>query len=338
MNIVKQKWDYLNATLDHVPLRVRKLYHFGLKVLAFRKIESLRSNARILDLNWNTAKSKVYRLTKNERIRTVFSQLVRTLHIVKPTDILAVDFSDFGNGFQVLMFAKQTQKGRTVPVYFEVLRYPIEKGSQNIFVIHAIQNLETTIGFKPKLVFDRGFACPSIIRFLESNGHTFYVRIKKNKGVTNVHTGTTFLAKNSRKNDFTINAYYLTLRLVISDKTKNSKERWYLVTNDFKSSRKKIIHIYYFRFEIEEFFRDAKRLLGLEYITFRKETSLAVTLWFVMLGLWFLWHLETVEQQHKNSQKKHHIQRKHMQLSIVRYYLEKIHSEIILTVEGRYMV
>jgi hypothetical protein len=38
---------------------------------------------------------------------------------------VAVDFSDFGNGFQVLMFAKQTRKGRALPLYFEILRYPI---------------------------------------------------------------------------------------------------------------------------------------------------------------------------------------------------------------------
>jgi N12 class adenine-specific DNA methylase len=38
---------------------------------------------------------------------------------------VAVDFSDFGNGFQVLMFAEQTRKGRAQPLYFEILRYPI---------------------------------------------------------------------------------------------------------------------------------------------------------------------------------------------------------------------
>jgi hypothetical protein len=44
---------------------------------------------------------------------------------------------------------------------------------------------------------------------------------------------------------------------------------------------------YYHRFEIEEFFRDAKRLLGLEYVNFRKEESFSTALWFVMTGMWF---------------------------------------------------
>ena len=30
MNIVKQKWEYLNSTLEVCPLKIRKLYGFGL--------------------------------------------------------------------------------------------------------------------------------------------------------------------------------------------------------------------------------------------------------------------------------------------------------------------
>jgi len=334
MDIVKQKWEYLNSTLESVPLKVRKLYLFGLQVLAFRRIDSLRSNARILNLNWNTAKSKIYRLTKNERFLNIFPKLMKAFSMIRPQDVIAVDFSDFGNGFQVLMFAKQTQKGRTIPVYFETLRYPIRKNSQNTFIIQTIKSFTNIIGFKPKLVFDRGFACPHIIKFLARNEYIFYVRVKKGKGVTNPQTKRCFLAKNSKQRDKEIQAYNLKLRLVISDKDKNSKERWYIITNDFKSNRERIIQIYYFRFEIEEFFRDAKRLLGLEYVNFQKATSLKITLWFVILGLWFVWHLEEKQQMNRA---KERAQRKQMRLSIIRYYLEKINSEIILTAERQYM-
>ena len=111
MNIVKQKWKFLNATLDCVPKQVKKLYLFGFTVLAFREIASLRSNSRLLDLNWHTAKSKAYRITANDKIPKIFPALIEKLNIVRVKDIVAVDFSDF-NGFQVLMFAKQTREVR----------------------------------------------------------------------------------------------------------------------------------------------------------------------------------------------------------------------------------
>lgn len=180
MNIIKQKMEFLNSTTNRVPKQIKKIYLFGCAVLAFREIISLRSNSRLLDLNWNTAKSKAYRITANDKIRMVFPTLIKELTIVRERDIIAVDFSDF-HGFQVLMFAKQTKEGRTVPVYFEILTYPIKKDSQNIFVINTIENFVKHIGFRPKLVFDRGFACPSIIQHLSDKNHQFIIRIKTNE-------------------------------------------------------------------------------------------------------------------------------------------------------------
>jgi hypothetical protein len=99
------------------------LYLFGVSILAFCRVVSMRSNSRLLDLKWHTAKSKAYRITKNQTIEKVFPKLVTGLCIVGRKDAIAIDFSDF-NGFQVLMFAKQTRKGRAVPIYFEILEYP----------------------------------------------------------------------------------------------------------------------------------------------------------------------------------------------------------------------
>jgi hypothetical protein len=329
MNIIKEKWDFLNLTSNHVPKQVIKLYKFGVQVLAFRAITSLRANARIPNLNWHTAKSKIYRLTKNPKFLKIFPQLVKALHIVRAKDIIAVDFSDFGGGFQVLMFAKQTKRGRAIPVYFEIIKYPIKRGSQNLFIIQAIKNFEAILGFKMKLVFDRGFACPSIIRFLAKNRHVFYIRIKKAKKSIDIKTGQAFKACQTKEDDLEVAAYGLErLRLVISDKT-GVLEPWYIITNDFRSKRETVIKTYYHRFEIEEFFRDAKRLLGLEYINFKTITSLQITLWFVCLGIWFIWSLK--EKLHDKRL------RDKMQLSLMRYYLEKIHSEIIILAEGRFM-
>lgn len=328
MNIIKQKMEFLNSTLVFVPKQARKLYLFGLSVLVFREITSLRSNSRLLNLNWNTAKSKAHRITTNNKIPKIFPRLVAELRIVQEKDIIAIDFSDF-NGFQILMFAKQTRKGRTVPAYFEILSYPIKKDSQNIFVNNAIENFVKLIGFRPKLVFDRGFACPSIIQHLSRKKHKFIIRIKKIKKVINKETGEILLIKNSTKNNFNVLAYENDLRVVISDQLRDMNEPWYLITNDFKSKREKIIKEYYHRFEIEEFFRDAKRLLGLEYVKFKKQKSLTIILWFVILGIWFLWSLKETEEDKA--------QRNKMRLSKVRYFLEKMKMEIFIATEASFL-
>jgi len=329
MNIVKQKMEFLNSTLVCVPKQVKKLYVFGFAILAFREISSLRSNSRLLGLNWNTAKSKAHRITDNEKIQKVFPALINRLKIVHEIDVIAVDFSDF-NGFQILMFAKQTREGRTVPVYFEILTYPIQKDSQNAFVIKAIENFVKLIGFRPKLVFDRGFACPSIIQHLSEQNHKFIIRTKKIKKIADKETGEVFKAKDAPKNDLLVTAYEKELRIIISDQLEEMDEPWFLITNDFESKRAKIIDEYYHRFEIEEFFRDAKRLLGLEYVKFKKQKSLAIILWFVIVGIWFLWTLKETKEDT--------IQRNKMRLSKVRYFLEKMKAEIFAASEAQFLV
>lgn len=321
MNILKQKMKFLNTTIDYVPKKIQKLYLFGFNTFSFQEIKSLRSNSRLSNNNWNTAKSKAYRITTNNNIHKIFPTLLINLNIIKEKDIIAVDFSDF-RGFQVLMFAKQTQKGRTIPVYFEILTYPIKKNSQNIFIIKSIDNFVNIIGFKPKLVFDRGFACPSIIQYLCDKKHKFIIRIKKDK---KIHKNTK--TKDLKENDLKVFAYKRKIRVITSDKKEKMKEPWYLITNDFKTKRKNIIKQYYYRFEIEEFFRDAKRLLGLEYIKFKKSKSLSIILWFVILGIWFVWKLKETKQDK--------IKRKKFQLSKVRYFFEKMNIEIFRMVESQ---
>lgn len=329
MNIIKQKWEFLNSTLSSVPKQAKKLYVFGFMVLSLRKIDSLRANSRIPNLNWHTAKSKAYRLTVNKKFNNVFCRLINDLTIVGKKDIIAVDFSDF-NGFQVLLFAKQTKKGRTAPVYFEIITYPIKKDSQNIFIIQAIEKFVKLVGFRPKLVMDRGFACPSIIAHLSQKRRLFVIRLKKIKIVEDRLSGLKFKVMDSLKNDCLVFSYEQKLRLVVSDKIlEDDNEPWYLITNDLNSTREKIIENYYYRFEIEEFFRDAKRLLGLEYAHFKKQKSLSIVLWFVILGIWFIWTLEETIYDRT--------QRDKMRLSKIRYCLEKISSEIIMAAEGQFI-
>ena len=138
MNIVQRKWEFYHTLVSLAPKQVNKLFQFGLEVLCFQPIQSLRAHARLSSLQWHCAKTKMYRLCGSEKIVRVFPIILKHLAVVGRKDVIAVDFSDFGNGFEVLMFAKQTKKGKAIPLYFEILRYPIADIGQNPFIISAL--------------------------------------------------------------------------------------------------------------------------------------------------------------------------------------------------------
>jgi len=285
MNILKQKLIFFNRTQTLVPKQLQQLFSFGCRTLALQPVMSVRGNARIVETNYHTAKTKAWRLCSNRRWLTVFPLLLTQLGIVTDRSVVALDFSTFKH-FQVLVFAVQTRVGRAVPVYFEIITYPIKKDSQNIFIVEAIERFVTTTGCRPKLVMDRGFACPYIIKKLAQASHPFIVRIKGMKTVTDEERRLICKAKESPTNDIPVQVYNHTLRLIVSDEPGNGNEPWYLVTNDFVSTRYGIIADYYHRFEIEEFFKDAKWLQNLEQLQVKKTQSMSVVLWFVILGWW----------------------------------------------------
>jgi hypothetical protein len=61
-------------------------------------------------------------------------------------------------------------------------------------------------------------------------------------------------------------------------------------------------------------------------------TTLAITLWFTILGIWFLWTLDV--RLTENDEKS----RKAMRLSIVRYSWEYLARQIIIRAEGSFML
>lgn len=324
MSIITKTCAFLQLTKIVFPKKVHKLLEFGFKTLSLQRIVSLNSNARSVIENTHTAESKIYRLTKNSQLANLFPKLLVYLKVIQSDDLIAVDFSDF-NGIQILLFAKQTQQGRTIPLYFEQIIYPIEKDSQNIFIIKAIKNFLKIIDqVKVSLVFDRGFACPGIIQFLAKNKVNFYIRIKKNKSVLfnqqlrhicSLPVGACQVSAYDQK----------LLSLTITPKPRNSQaknnEPWYIISNDLKSNAKRIQEIYYYRFEIEELFKDAKRIFGLEYIKFKKVENFITVLWFVIFGIWFIWYLHEVLAGGQRLMKK--LKDRYGQ-SIIHYWLERI--------------
>jgi hypothetical protein len=320
MNTLKQKAIFFQEVSYFTQKQTQKLFSFGLEAFTLRPIQSFRANARLSSFSWRAAKMKAYRLAGNAKIPRIFPRILKYLNIVNRDDIIAVDFSDFGNGILALMFAKQTRKGRAIPLYFET--YIPRKDFQNTFIIRTIERFADILEFKPYLVFDRGFACPDIIKFLNQNGFKFIIRTKKIKHFSLAGGKAKFKAKDAQGNDLLVAAYCCNLRLIVSDPDGKNDEPWYLATNDFESSRDTIIDNYYHRFEIEEFFRDAKRLLGLENLNLKKQLSLEIILWFVILSVWFLW---TLEAQMNDADRK---LKSSMKISVVRYCLETLWRQI----------
>ncbi len=167
--------------------------------------------------------------------------------------------------------------------------------------IDALQNLHDRLGFWPKLVFDRGFGNESIITHLAAEGCTFYVRLKQSRFVD--FDGQIREVNALTDKDATIQLFGLTLRVIRSPKSRRAKEPWYILTNDFASSRTKIVRIYYYRFEIEETFRDMKHIFELKRTRLNKPNSLKLILWLVSIGIALLYQTTKPIKQ-SNSKKQ----------------------------------
>ena len=320
MNILLQTVKLFNNKI--VPLigkRHRKLFFFGFQALSLQDFVSLNSNARSIIGNRSTAESKIFRLVSSERVQKYFLCMASSLGLVKPTDIVNVDFSSFC-GFEVLTFAKQTLLGRAIPLYFAPLTYPIilDEKSQTLFTIKEIRRFKEIFGFYPVFVFDRGFTLPLLVEFMTSECITFYLRMKKDKSVE--FLGKIIPVRNLPwyENDCRINVYGKSLRLVVSEKKRD--EPWYILTNDFASSRDNVISRYYFRFEIEETFKDLKHVGRLKKFFIRKKLTFSILLWFLILSIWLSFLVTQMRYFIRNRIKIN----THKRLSLMKQFFESI--------------
>lgn len=331
-----------------VGLKQIHLFKFGLSTISLPSFESLNSNARIWGSveNRSTAESKMYRLLKNETMQTVGATILNSFSWITTQSMVNVDFSTFSAGwmypeFQVLAFGLQTQLGRAVPLFFDIIQYPIKTaGSQNIFIIQAIKKLKSILGFYPQFILDRGFAIPSLIDFFIQEGITFYVRSKSGKTLTILsmreikdmnELDKLMPVGKIREKDLMVKVYGKPMRLVISDHDGKNKEPWYILTNDIVSPRKKIIETYYHRFEIEETCKDLKHLKNIEKIKVKSERTFNVVLWFMIIGCWLAYLSQTTYQKTKETATifSHGVYRNiktnaHKTLSIFRTFFEAI--------------
>lgn len=330
--------------IPYVPLKQIHLFNFGLRTISLPNFESLNSNARV----WggvnsrSTAESKMYRLLKNETVRKIFVKILKGVGLVTPESFVNIDFSTFCGGwshpeFQVLTFGLQTLMGRAIPLFFNAIRYPVKTaGSQNIFIIETIKNLKEILGFSPIFVLDRGFAIPSLIHFFLEEEIVYHIRSKSGKTVTmypmrevkNMEEIDSLIKmKQVREKDVVVKVYGTPQRLVISDHEGKNKEPWYILTNDFSSPRKKVLETYYYRFEIEETFKDLKHLKNLEHLQVRSEKSFKTVMWFMILGCWLAYLVHMIQTNTKEGVKMIYQRVKvnaHKTLSFFRAFFESI--------------
>lgn len=343
-NIVRDSRAIIqNKLMPSTPTKWWPQLAFGLEAFSLRPFQSAGSNARSVVANANTAASKMLRLLANQKLASHLSIVSDQLGLVRPSSYVNVDHSDF-DGLTALVGAIQTRNGRAIPCFVETtyaLHIPAASNKprwqslrqdmlfarqQQSFTGHtidALQDFADRLGYWPKLVFDRGFGNESIVTHLAAEGATFYIRVKAGDYVKigAAPVVSTKVAMITEK-DATIKLYGLTLRVVRSSKSRRAPEPWYILTNDFSSTRSKVIRIYYHRFEIEETFKDTKHIFELHRLKFTRPTSLKVVLWLIFLGVALLYSVTrpTQKQTRVNNPKK--------QTSWVRQSYEQLQREI----------
>ncbi len=293
--------------LPAVPKRWSHQFKFGFQAYGLKPFQSAAGNARSVIKNPATASSKTDRLLANSALGDSFGCIVDQLNLVKPSSFVSIDHSDM-HGLTALVGAMQTRNGRALPVMVETtyaLQIPahsLSPSKQKLraamvgarrtqsFTGHTIDSLQDfadRLGFWPKLVFDRGFGNESIIEHLYNAGATFYIRMKAGRYVE--CDGERIEIKQLKERDATIQLFGMTLRVICSPKSRRASEPWYILTNDFRSSRNKIVKIYYHRFEIEETFKDIKHIWEMKRTRLQKPNSLKVILWLVCIGIALLY-------------------------------------------------
>ncbi|HSX02424.1 MAG TPA: transposase [Candidatus Saccharimonadia bacterium] len=297
-----------NQLLPSVPSRWRAQLLFGLQAYGLRAFQSASGNARMVVANAHTGIRKAERLFKNTAFTGQLGGVFDELGLVKPRSYVNVDHSDM-HGLTALVGAVQTRKGRALPCLVEAtyahhipahedaaphwrkLRVAMKAArKQQTFTEHTVtslQGLADRLAFWPRLVFDRGFGNKTIVTYLHEAGAAFYIRLKAGRYVE--CDGEKTEVKTLGDRDATVQLYGLTLRVIRSPKSRRAKEPWYILTNDFKSSRTKIIRIYYHRFEIEETFRDIKHIFEYKRTRLTKPDNLKLILWLVSLGIALLY-------------------------------------------------
>jgi hypothetical protein len=293
----------------NVSRKLHGLLGLGIKAFCLQEYTSCNANARMSYAGSRaSAEQAMFRLLHSSKLSDELWQATAHLVALSPNSLVNVDYSTF-DPLAILGFAKQTKRGRAMPVLIETLvsstggrkttnpkyqshkdqyaNWKLETGcDQYSFVMQGLASLTRLYGVKPRLVFDRGFMNSRILTYLETNDYTFYIRMRDDYVVTvnQPNYCYTCCASELTTGDYRVNWHGHQLRLAIGSKGRH-QSAWRIVTNDDVSSLKQLLKIYYHRFEIEETFRDLKSLFRLKYNRIRTRLSLKVVLGFMSLTM-----------------------------------------------------
>lgn len=336
-----------------VPKKWRPQLRFGLRAYSLQAFQSAGSNARRVVANPNTAARRSERLLANSRLAHHLGMVFDTLALVKPSSFVNVDHSDM-NGLMALVGALQTRSGRAIPCFTETTysdRLPGGGSSSSTprkqvlraaraeerkalglteHTVRSLQAFTNRLGFWPRLVFDRGFGSEVVIRHLMEHEATFYIRLKSSRlvALSDGEAVTRLSVKELEQKDAAVQLFGMTLRIIRSPKGRRAKEPWYILTNDFASSRNKIVKVYYHRFEIEESFKDLKHILEFRRTRLNKPNSLKVILWLMFIGIALLYIVT------KPSKQRAYAAHPKKRISWIRRALEQLHQACGLVVWG----
>lgn len=287
--------------LPKIPPRWQSQFRFGIQALTLKPFVSLASNARQTVANSSTASTKMDRLTGNVGLAAAIGGSVQQLGIIHPNSLVNCDHSDF-NGLTAFVGAIQSKRGRAIPCLVattysprlpahpdapkrkQKLRAARSQLDYGIYdqVRSSLVEFTGQLGFWPRFVFDRGFMSLELVRLFASHQAIFYVRLKADRYVD--VCGQSLRVRELEETDAIVTVAGITLRVIRSDQPEAGGEPWYILTSDLTSKRRKIIEIYYHRFEIEETFKDLKHTLGLVRTHLMKPVTLEVLLWFCSLS------------------------------------------------------
>jgi hypothetical protein len=183
---------------------------------------------------------------------------------------IALDWTALPGNFICLMAAIPFS-GRAIPIYFKIVSYGTLEKSQNSVEDHFVTQL---IGLLPKeirpiVLADRGFGRASLLLLLLSLQVGFCIRVKSDVWIT-LKNGRRVKLSQMKVRSNRIRWYEsITYRedglvsgvnLAVTQ-AEESDDPWFLITN--LASGKEAVAYYQSRFQIEEFFKDAKHQLGI---------------------------------------------------------------------------
>lgn len=329
---------------QHIPKKLGVLYMFGVRALTMQPVTSCNGNARISHSGTRAAaEQQMYRLLHHKRLFLLVWRAVSRQLPLKDSDVVNVDYSNLGP-LAILGFAKQTRRGRAIPVLMRSLasntqgqqkthpKYQklkdyysnwkkVMEADQFSFVTKSLALLSYLYATQPKLVFDRGFANKTIVGFLMKRSWIFYIRMRDDYWVE--CEGEKTRVRDLAHGDHVIYWNGLHLRLIVTQPRKRYIQPWYIITNDRLTNIHKVTKLYYHRFEIEESFRDLKSLFLLKWSRIRTWQSLRVLLCFMSLAIIVAMALFKPNVRAETGQIVH----LKKSLSIVRMWQEQLNKE-----------